>query len=458
MSAPPRRTPPRRRKTSPRELALQILHDAESRSAYADRLLETRLRANALEPRDAAFVTTLVQGTLRYRALLDHHLDALLGARQDGMAGLPLWIRTALRLGAYQMLVLTRVPASAAVTESVELAKQYGHAGTAGLVNAVLRKLAAGQRAPLPDRDADPAGHLAVATSHPRWLVERWVARWGVDEAERLLRADNDEPAITVRPNLHRLRMAQFEEALRAEGHESAPGPNGGPVRVAAAGFVPSRSQLFRQGLLWLQDEAESVVPLLLGVKPGMRVLDYCAAPGGKAAALAEAVAPNGLIVAMERHASRARSMRENLAERLRMPRISVVCADGAEPPFAAPFDAILVDAPCSGLGVLRRRADARWRKEAAIIADMSALQRSLLHAAAALVRRGGVMVYSVCSLEPEETDANVKEFLETHSDFVQEDARPFVPPKFRGADAALRALPHIHGTDGVYAVRLRRA
>ena len=124
--------------------------------------------------------------------------------------------------------------------------------------------------------------------------------------------ADNDEPAITVRPNLHRLRMGVFQEALRAEGHQSVPGPNGGPVRVVAAGYVPSRSQLFRQGMLWLQDEAESVVPLLLDVKPGMRVLDYCAAPGGKAAALAEAVAPNGLIVAMERHESRARSMREN--------------------------------------------------------------------------------------------------------------------------------------------------
>ncbi|MEK7315951.1 MAG: 16S rRNA (cytosine(967)-C(5))-methyltransferase RsmB [Candidatus Eisenbacteria bacterium] len=458
MSAPPRRTPPRRRKTPPRELALQILHDAESRSAYADRLLETRLRANALEPRDAAFVTTLVQGTLRYRALLDHHLDALLGARPDGMAGLPLWIRGALRLGAYQMLVLTRVPVSAAVAESVELAKQYGHPGTAGLVNAVLRRLASGERAALPAREADPVAHLAVATSHPRWLVERWVARLGVEEAERLLHADNEEPAITVRPNLHRLRMAVFQEALRAEGHDSVPGPNGGPVRVVAAGYVPSRSQLFRQGMLWLQDEAESVVPLLLGAKSGMRVLDYCAAPGGKAAALAEAVAPGGLIVAMERHASRARSMHENLSERLRMPRIAVVCADGTAPPFTAPFEAVLVDAPCSGLGVLRRRADARWRKEAPIIAEMAALQRALLHAAAALVKKGGVMVYSVCSLEPEETDATVKEFLDTHPSFVQEDARPHVPPGFRGADAALRAYPHTHGTDGVYAVRLRRS
>lgn len=460
----PRRAPPPRRrttKTPPRELALQILHDAESRNAYADRLLETRLRANALEPRDAAFVTTLVQGTLRYRGLLDHHLDFLLGARADGLEGLPLWIRVALRLGAYQMLVLTRVPVSAAVAESVNLAKQYGHPGTAGLVNAVLRRLAAGERAALPDRGADLIAHLAVATSHPRWLVERWVARFGEETAERLLQADNEEPAITVRPNLHRLRADAFEEALRAEGHDSVPGPNGGPVRRVAEGYVPSRSQLFRQGLLWLQDEAESIVPFLLGIRPGARVLDLCAAPGGKAAAMAEAAAPEGLVVAMERHESRARSLRENLVERLRLPRIAVICGDGTKAPFRsaprAPFEAVLVDAPCSGLGVLRRRADARWRKEETIVAEMAALQRALLDAASALVRPGGVMVYSVCSLEPEETDATVKGFLDTHSNFVQEDARPYVPPAFRGADAALRAYPHVHGTDGVYAVRLRR-
>lgn len=458
MSATPRRAPPRRRKTPPRELALQILHDAESRSAYADRLLETRLRSNALPPRDAAFVTTLVQGTLRYRALLDHHLDSLLGSREDGLAGLPLWIRTALRLGAYQMLVLTRVPGSAAVAESVELAKRYGHPGTAGLVNAVLRRLAAGERAPLPPREADPVAHLAIATSHPAWLVARWVERYGVEEAEALLRADNEEPSIAVRPNLHRIDANEFEEALRAEGHESRPGANGGPVRVVAPGYVPSRSPLFRQGLLWLQDEAESVVPALLGAKPGWRVLDLCAAPGGKAAALAEAVAPDGFVVALERHPSRARSTRENLAERLRLPRVPVVCGDGARPPFRSTFDAVLVDAPCSGLGVLRRRADARWRKEEAIVAEMAALQRSLLHSAAAVVGPGGVLVYSVCSLEPEETDANLREFLAAHDAFVQEDARPYAPPAFRGGDAALRATPHRHGTDGVYAVRLRRA
>jgi 16S rRNA (cytosine967-C5)-methyltransferase len=460
MTPSARRSIPRRRQISPRELALQILHDAESRGAYADRLLETRLRTSALEARDAALVTTLVMGTLRHRALLDHHIESFLGARHDGFAGLPLWIRTAFRLGAYQMLVLTRVPVSAAVSESVELAKRYGHPGTAGLVNAVLRKLAAGERAALPDRERDPAAYLAIATSHPRWLVERWVARYGIEETERLLEADNEEPGVTVRPNRLRLKNASLEEALLAEGLRSMPAKNGGPVLHVEGGYVPSRSPLFRQGLLWLQDEAESVVPLLVNARAGSRVLDLCAAPGGKTAAIAEQAAPGGLVVALERHTSRARALQANVRDRLHQPGVDVfvVCGDGIRAPLRGTFDAVLVDAPCSGLGTLRRRADARWRKDESVVAGMATLQRDLLAAAAASVRPGGGLVYSVCSFEPEETDAIVKEFLDTHTEFVQEDARPYLPPAFRGADMALRTFPHTHGTDGVFAVRLRRA
>ena len=457
MTPSARRSVPRRRQVSARELALQVLHDAESRGAYADRLLETRLRGSTLPARDAALVTTLVMGALRHRALLDHHIESFMGARRDGFAGLPLWIRTALRLGAYQMLVLSRIPVSAAVTESVELAKRYGHPGTAGLVNAVLRRLAAGERAALPDRDRDPAAYLAIATSHPRWLVDRWLSRYGAAEAERLLAADNEEPAVTVRPNRVRLKSASLEAALRAEGHGAAPGPNGGPVYRVEGGYVPSRSPLFRRGLLWLQDEAESVVSLLVNPRAGSRVLDLCAAPGGKAAAMAAQASPGGLVVALERHTSRARALNENLRDRLRLPCVAVVCGDGLRPPLRGPFDAVLVDAPCSGLGTLRRRADARWRKAEAIVAEMAALQRALLAASADCLRSGGIMVYSVCSFEPEETDATVKEFLDTHTDFLQEDARPYLPPAFRGADEAMRAFPHTHGTDGVFAVRLRR-
>ena len=449
--------PPRRRVRRPagaRDVALQILMSTESRSAYSDRLLETRLREGTLSSSDAALVTALVQGTLRYRANLDHHLTAF---TNGGFEGLPAPIRAALRLGAFQMLFLTRVPGSAAVDESVELAKTYGHPGTAGIVNAVLRRLARGERAPLPDAATDLAGNLAVLHSHPRWLVERWMKRYGPEEAARLLASDNVEPSASVRANAHRLRPDALAAALRAEGHETTPGPNGGPVLLVERGYVASRSPLFRAGSLSLQDEAESAVVMLLDPKPGERVLDLCAAPGGKTSQIAERVSPRGEVVALERHRSRARALRENLTNRLRLPGVSVVCGDGRNPPFGRPFDRVLVDAPCTGLGTLRRRADARWRKEEASIPEMAALQGSLLDAAAPLTRPGGVLVYSVCSLEPEETDEIVDMFLKTHPEFTRENARPFLPTGFKVEEAVLRAFPHRHGTDGVFAARLRR-
>jgi 16S rRNA (cytosine967-C5)-methyltransferase len=427
---------------------------SESRKAYSDRLLESRLRDAALSPRDASLVTTLVQGTLRYRALLDHHLAAFTGPRWND---LPLWIRSALRMGALQILVLTRIPAAAAVDESVELAKRYGHPGTAGLVNAVLRRLAGGERAPVPDRTSDPAGHLAVIHSHPRWLVERWLARYEFEETARLLEADNAETRVSVRANAQRLLPGALAKALGVEGATVEPAPNGGPVLLVGAGYVAARSPLFRDGLLSLQDEAEAVVVSVLAPRAGERVLDLCAAPGGKTSQIAEMVGPGGFVVALERHESRARALHENLTERLKLRRAWVVCGDGLAPPLRGPFDRVLVDAPCSGLGVLRRRADARWRKGEDVIAQMAALQGPLLTAAAPLVRSAGVLVYSVCSLEQEETDAIVESFLTGHPEFSLDDVRPFLPPAFRGDLPTFRALPHRHGTDGVFAARLVR-
>jgi 16S rRNA (cytosine967-C5)-methyltransferase len=446
----------RRRRAPPgaRELALQILLATEGRSAYSDRVLESKLRDAGLKGPDSALVTALVQGTLRHQALLDHHLDAFTGGR---LATLPAPIRCALRLGAFQILILTRVPESAAVDQSVELAKRYGHPGTAGLVNAVLRRLAGGERAPLPDPETNLVDHLAVTYSHPRWLVARWVGRYGEEEATQLLASDNSEPLVSVRPNLHRTKPAAFVEALRAEGHGTTPAPNGGPVFLVERGFVAARSPLFRQGLLTLQDEAEAVVALLLDPAPGERVLDLCAAPGGKSAQIAERIAPGGKLLALERHKSRALALRSNMVDRLRLPGVHVVCGDGRNPPLIRPFDRVLVDAPCTGLGVLRRRADARWRKEEGAIRELAAMQRALLDGAAPLVRPGGVLVYSVCSLEPEETDEVVESFLRTHPEFEREDVRPFLPPGFATSGPDFRAYPHRHGTDGVFASRMVR-
>ena len=457
MTAQKRGYPKSRARKKPvpaRELALQVLVTTESRSAYSDRLLETRLREAALSPEEAHLVTALVQGTLRQRGTLDHHLSTF---ARENWNGLPAWIKAALRLGAYQLLFMDRIPASAAVDESVELAKKYGHPGTAGLANAILRRLARGERAPFPDPGLSPVEYLSASRSHPRWIVERWVARYGIEEAGRMLEANNEEPSVTVRPSLARAPVDDILDRLRSEGFKPEPAPNGGLVWIVRGGFVPSRSPAFREGLISLQDEAEAAVVPILAPEPGETILDFCAAPGGKSAQIAEAVGSSGRLFALERHRSRARALRENLSGRLRADRVRVVCGDGLSPPFRAAFDRVLVDAPCSGLGVLRRRADARWRKEESGIAAMAALQPQLLDAAAALVRRGGVLVYSVCSLEPEETHDVVELFLRAHPDFVQENVDPYLPPGFRSGARHLSATPQRHGTDGVFAARVRR-
>jgi 16S rRNA (cytosine967-C5)-methyltransferase len=435
-----------------RELALQISVATESRSAFSDRLLETRLNGSLLSAEDAHLVTALVQGILRHRATLDHHLAYF--ARQN-WGGLPAWIKAALRLGAFQLLFMDRIPPSAAVNESVKLATKYGHPGTAGLSNAILRRLAGGERAPMPDPVSDPIDYLVVTTSHPRWLVERWTSRLGREEAERLLLADNEEPSVSVRPTLARATADEILARLRAEGFDPRPAPHGGPVWIMGGGFVPSRSPTFREGLISLQDEAESVVVSILDPRSGQRVLDLCAAPGGKGAQIAEVLGPDGRLVALEKHGSRAKALRMNLGERLRLPNVQVVQGDGTRPPLRGSFDRILVDAPCSGLGVLRRRADARWRKEESSVITAAALQPRLLAGAAPLLRPGGVMVYSVCSLEPEETVDVVESFLKSHPAFELEGADRFVPAPFRTGEALWSATPQRHGTDGVFAARL---
>jgi len=447
-----RRKPWARKQPLPaRELALQIFVATESRGAFSDRLLETRLHDSQLSAEDAHLVTALVQGSLRHRATLDHHLAYF---ARENWNGLPIWIRGALRLGAFQILFMDRIPARAAVDESVKLASKYGHPGTAGLSNAILRKLAAGERAPLPDPASDPVGYLAVLHSHPRWIVERWIRRLGRGETERLLAADNEQPLVSVRPNLALAGAGEILERLRAEGFDPRPGPNGGPVWIMGGGFVPSRSPAFRDGLISLQDEGEAVVVSILDPRPGERALDLCAAPGGKGAQIAEALGPDGRLVALERHHSRAQALYRNLVERLGLTNVLVVEGDGTHPPFRGPFDRVLVDAPCSGLGVLRRRADARWRKEESSVLTMAALQPELLRGAAPLVRRGGIMVYSVCSLEPEETVDVVESFRKTHPAFELEGADRFVPPAFHAGTALWSATPQRQGTDGVFAAR----
>ncbi|HET7225070.1 MAG TPA: 16S rRNA (cytosine(967)-C(5))-methyltransferase RsmB [Candidatus Eisenbacteria bacterium] len=437
---------------NPREAALRILHAADTRSAFTDRLLDGAHQRGGPEARDQALMHELVKGTLRWRGRLDFALDPLVHV---GLSQVQPWIKNIMRLGAYQILFLDRIPAHAAVDESVKLAHQYGHPGTAGLVNSVLRRL-------VEEKDAiqwpagDDAASLAVWGSHPRWIVERWLARFGPEATRALLVADNRAVPVGLRVNRLRGTRAELIEKLAAEGVTATPATLSPDLVWIEGHHAPGALAAFKQGLCTVQDESEALVARLVAPQPHERVLDLCAAPGGKCTHLAELMDDEGEVWAMERAEPRVASLQANV-DRLGTHAVHVVQGDGRSYTFPMPFDRVLVDAPCSGLGVLGRRADARWRKGPEMLRELPPMQLELLAAGGRWLRPGGVLVYSVCSFEPEETTQLVERFLRQHPQFVQESAAGHAPDAVVDEAGFVRLLPHVHGCDGAFAARFRR-
>lgn len=438
-----------------------MLYRAEAADAFVSTLLFRTLARSSLSEADRALATTIVLGVLRHRARLDHALSGLLARPLDA---LPAAIRTVLRIGAYQVLDLERVPAAAAVFEAVALARRHGHAGTAGLVNAVLRRLAAEGAPPPPDASADPVAHLAVVGSHPRWLVARWVARWGLEEARALLDANARPAPAALRVNTLRVTAAGLLGLLRARGLDAGPGLV--PEAVRVRGSLTGRLPLYEQGLCAPQDEGAMLVAHALAdaATPGATVVDACAAPGGKSLHLAALMANAGRVLAADVHPGKVQALARRAAA------FGATCVEvhqldareiGRRWPGQA--DAVLVDAPCSGLGTVRRRPEIKWRIEAPMLEQSAVAQQQILRGAAGAVRPCGTLVYSVCSNEPEEGPEVIRAFLAAHRSFVP-DALPAAFPRALGGQVVegaetgeVHLLPHRHDTDGFYIARLRR-
>ncbi len=452
MSRPPRtRKPPVPK--SPREVALDALYAVDRRHAFSDRLLHKLLRDHPMDQRDAALVTAIVRGTLRWRGRIDGLLNHYI---KIGLDALPPLIQNILRMGVFQLLYLDQVPDRAAVDESVKLARKFGHPGTAGLVNAVLRKISAERdKLPEPVIGSDPVPALASIHSHPEWMVSRWVHRFGVEEATELLKANNEPPPVTIRINRQKAEPREFLNRLLSSGLKAESGTfHRGTIRIFGD-FIPPEDPGFAGGEFVVQDESESLVVDLLNPSPGETVVDLCAAPGGKTTHIAERVGRPGHVIAVEAQRGRIKPLVENRA-RLGLENVSILLADGLHLALRKPADRVLVDAPCSGLGVLAKRADARWRKTEGKIRTVTAIQEKLIRAGARLVKPGGVLVYSVCSIEPDEGKRVVERFLKDHPEFSIEDAARHVPAAVT-AEGMLLTLPHRHRTDGAFAARLKR-
>ena len=435
----------------PREAALRILHAVDTRSAFSDRLLDGAHARPGADPRDRALLHELVKGTLRWRGRIDVALDARVHV---GLANTQPWIRNTLRLGAYQILFLDRIPAHAAVDESVKLAHKYSHPGAAGLVNSVLRRLAE-EHGTIVWPAGDDAVSLAAWGSHPLWIVERWLERFGPLETRELLAADNRPVPTGLRANTLRVSREQLIERLAQEGVASRAAELSPDLVWVEGHHSPGALECFRSGLCTAQDESEALVGRVVAPRAHERVLDLCAAPGGKSTHLAELMGDDGEVWAMERDVHRVETLKATLA-RLGTHSVHVVHGDGRTYQFPMPFDRVLVDAPCSGLGVLARRADARWRKGPEVLAEMPPVQLDLLRSAARHLVPGGLLVYSVCSFEPEETEQVVSRFLAEHPGWTVESVAGSVPATTVTAEGWMRLVPHQHGCDGAFAARIR--
>jgi len=455
----------------PRDLAFVILDRVEHGEAWSSVLLQ-RLGAG-LAPRDAGLLTELVQGVLRRRLSLDASIAAL-SARPLRDIDPPALL--ALRLGLYQLLHLERIPDHAIVNESVRLARRHARPGrgrsVAAFVNGVLRAAtrdrAKAAPAPEPSAGGDPVEAIALGASFPSWIARRWVRRFGLEEASLLLDAQNRPAPTMLRVNRRVATPAGVAAALAAEGVETMPGRHLDAFLRVAHG-TPQRTASFRRGEFYIQDEASGLVARLAGWgggAEGQRVLDACAAPGGKTLALAETVGEGGLVVAADLHPARLSLLRANAA-RLGLDRCLSLAADmSGPPPLAAgvSFDTVLVDAPCSGTGVIRRNPELRYRVTQEALERLAGLQSALLGHCAALVRPGGLLVYSVCSLEPEEGEERIAAFLPGHDRFRVEDPRPTLPPSAAslavdapGGGGFLVTRPDRDDLDGFFAAILRR-
>ena len=447
-----------------RAAALKALVRVEEDQAYAPLALAGVL-SRLSSKRDRALATELVYGTLRWQGRIDYYLRLF---SHRPLEKLSAWSRGALRLMAYQALFMPSIPLPVACSEAVLLVKER-EPWASGYVNGVCRAFSRGWRdVALPDAAEDPALHLAAFASHPEWLVRRWLAAWGFERTRAICEANNLPAPVTIRVNESMTSVASLASELEAIGVEVRPGRlSPSALRLEHAGAV-ERLPGFEAGHFQVQDESSQLVAWIVDPRPGEKIADLCAGPGGKSTHIAEllkiraGVAKGSSVVSFELYPHKARLVEES-AHRLGLDGIiETVVADARKAPSSwSGFHRVLVDAPCSGTGVLRRRPDLRWQRRPAELSALVELQRELLSAAARMVLPGGVLVYSTCSLEREENWENVEWFLASFPDFEPTPVDPFLPEPARSllacGGAAVEIMPDSHETDGFFIFRAVR-
>lgn len=439
---------------------MNVLTQVEQEGAYSNLLLNTALQKSSLAKSDAGLATELIYGTISRLNTLDYFLDKFV---KKGVQKLQPWVRALLRISLYQVVYLDRIPDHAVVSEAVNLAKRRGHQGISGMVNGVLRNILRQKESLAIPENMPTAQRISLLHSHPQWLVERWISQYGIETTEAICAANNEPPAVSVRVNTTMISREDMLTLMSSHGLDATPSslsPYG--IVVKGAGNM-ALTDWYRDGMISIQDESSMLVAEAVKPEPGMRVLDCCAAPGGKSAHMGELMKDEGSIVANDIHAHKGKLISDQ-ASRLGLDSISIVTGDALdlvdrfEP---ASFDRILLDAPCSGLGVIRRKPDLKWGKSQEDIHEIAALQLRLLESVSTLLRPGGLLVYSTCTIEPLENEGVVSAFLEGHSEFeIAEDglgALSRLEKKSLLQGGGIQILPQHYHSDGFYIARLGR-
>ncbi|MEK3989521.1 MULTISPECIES: 16S rRNA (cytosine(967)-C(5))-methyltransferase RsmB [Robertmurraya] len=443
-------------KSNVRESVVTILEQIEKNQSYSNLLLNNVIKKNQIATKDIGLLTELTYGTLQRKMTLDYYLEPFIKNPKK----LENWVKQLLRMTLYQMLYLDKIPDRAAIHEAVEIAKKRGHKGISGMVNGVLRSI---QREGIRDMNdiKDEVERLSIETSHPTWLVRRWTEQFGYNKAKEMCEINLTAPMQTARINTNKIDREACIKRLSEEGYqveESVVVPEA--IKCLKGNLAHSES--FKEGLITIQDESSMLVAYALGIEQNETILDACAAPGGKSTHIAEKLEETGQVISLDLHEHKVKLINENAA-RLGLKNIETKAMDSRRVQEAfegSTFDRILLDAPCSGLGVMRRKPDMKYTKKEEDLDRLQSIQLQLLDSVTPLLKPGGTLVYSTCTIDRSENEEVVTAFLQKHTDFegdpsVIERMPKAIQPLM--SDFQLQIFPQDFGSDGFYIASLRK-
>lgn len=443
----------------PRETALKILYDVNENGAYSNISINKHLHGSQLRDIDRAFITDIVYGTVKWRLTIDWIINQFSSVKVKKISP---WILNILRLGIYQLLYMEKVPASAACNESVNLSRKYGHQAASRYVNGVLRNIARNRMdIRYPDKNIEFEKYLSVKYSHPEWMITKWVRLYGRDFTEELLESNNEIPDFSVRVNTLKISREQLLEELKRSGMVACEGKYVDEAVVIMNPSSVSKLEVFRKGYIQVQDESSMLVAKILDPKPGEYIMDVCSAPGGKATHIAQLMNNIGTIVARDIHEHKIKLINDS-AKRLGINIIKTEIFDASKIDTGSieKADRVLVDAPCTGLGIIRRKPDIKWSKDAESTKEITELQSNILNKASKYVKPNGVLVYSTCTINSEENIDVVRNFLEENKEFYPVDFSEELPVginKTSACEGYIQLYQNVDKIDGFFIAKMKK-